>query len=69
MFPCTASMHAALGEAAWIPDYEESTYDFWVSLHPMYGLSMSHMADQALKRYHSECRRELRGTTVSVRMN
>jgi len=53
MFPCTASMHAALGEAAWIPDYEESTYDFWVSLHPMYGLNMSHMADQALKRYHS----------------
>jgi len=51
MFPCRASLHAALGEARWIPDYEESTYDFWVSLQPQYGLSMSHLADQAVKRY------------------
>uniref|UniRef100_A0A2P2I0J6 Protein arginine N-methyltransferase 6 n=1 Tax=Hirondellea gigas TaxID=1518452 RepID=A0A2P2I0J6_9CRUS len=51
MFPERATLHIALGEASWITQYEESTYDFWVALHPMYGLEMTALADHAVARY------------------
>ena len=51
MFPDRAVMKIALAETSWVSQYEESTYDFWVSLHPMYGLDMTSLADHAVNRY------------------
>ena len=51
MFPERAVIRIALGDAGYITEYEESTYDFWVALNPMYGLEMSSLADHAVLKY------------------
>lgn len=52
MFPEKAVLKVALGEASFITRYEESTYDFWIALNPMYGLDMTLFADHAAKKYN-----------------
>ncbi|KAF2359276.1 S-adenosyl-L-methionine-dependent methyltransferase [Trinorchestia longiramus] len=51
MFPERAVLRVAMGEASWITQYEENTYDFWIALNPMYGLDMTIFADHAVKKY------------------
>lgn len=51
MFPERAVLRVAIGDASWITEYEESTYDFWVGLDAAYGLEMSSLADHAVAKY------------------
>ncbi|KAB7498567.1 putative protein arginine N-methyltransferase 6.1 [Armadillidium nasatum] len=51
MFPERAVLHMALGETQWITKYEESAFDFWVSLQHLYALDMSILADHAVTKY------------------
>lgn len=51
MFPERAALHVALGEASWINKYEESCYDFWVSLNHEHNLDMTILADHSVERY------------------
>ena len=51
MFPERAKLYMALADAQWITKYEESTYDFWVSLNHIYDLDMSALAEKSIQKY------------------
>ncbi|MCL4117822.1 UNVERIFIED_CONTAM: hypothetical protein GTU68_000765 [Idotea baltica] len=51
MLPERAVLYMALGETQWITKYEESAFDFWISLNHIYQLDMSLLADHAVAKY------------------